>query len=580
MAKLRIFIIILTVWVIWLLNIERFDPLNIDVPTTLYIVSAIVLVPTLLLPVTGQIRFGYVIAPIVAVYVALRLYNVFSPIPVTLPALIMESVVLIITLWIGRRISIDLESFESVVDDVVFETDGTRILNMSDGEQAINDELFRARKFERPVALLYVKLPSIGRLRRIYPNTFQYQLSLEQRYYKARIARIIEGMVYRVDVLMWYGDNLVIGLPETERAHVEQLATQISEIIGSTVLLQVPMGIAVFPQDGLIYSDLVAKAEKNLVNYAEVKEDTTQNDDNDDNNDGTPIPSGISPETHDDPMAITISKRKRPEMPEKISAFAAFTLSMQRLWVYFFGNIQLMPIHQITFTGLDNVKPFYNPDYWVNRIKHQSMSSRHIYQYIKRLMDLTIIILFSPFVLLVSLIVAIAVKLEDGGPILFSQERTGLGGRRFKMYKFRSMVMNAEEVREKTGIRQNERNEVVDANGVKLKNDPRITHTGRFIRATSLDELPQLWNVFNGDMSLVGPRPTSYGVDKYRLFHTQRLDVKPGLTGLWQIHDRGSTDFDNRTLWDMKYIDKFSLAMDLNILVRTVEVVIKKKGGR
>jgi lipopolysaccharide/colanic/teichoic acid biosynthesis glycosyltransferase len=115
---------------------------------------------------------------------------------------------------------------------------------------------------------------------------------------------------------------------------------------------------------------------------------------------------------------------------------------------------------------------------------------------------------------------------------------------------------------------------------LKLDPDPRITRIGRILRKTSLDELPQLLNVLRGDMSIVGPRPTSWGLSRYQLKHTERLNVRPGLTGLWQISARGNTDFDIWLQWDNAYIDKMSFFLDMQIFVRTIGKVLKRKGAR
>ena len=142
------------------------------------------------------------------------------------------------------------------------------------------------------------------------------------------------------------------------------------------------------------------------------------------------------------------------------------------------------------------------------------------------------------------------------------------------MYKFRSMVPNAEALKEKYA-HLNE----LQWPDFKITNDPRITKIGRVLRKTSLDELPQLINVLKGDMSLVGPRPTSFGAETYKLWHTERLDVTPGLTGLWQIIGRASMEFDDRLRLDIAYIERRSLWMDINILFFTVFAVFKGRGA-
>ena len=168
------------------------------------------------------------------------------------------------------------------------------------------------------------------------------------------------------------------------------------------------------------------------------------------------------------------------------------------------------------------------------------------------------------------LIVAILIKLEDPkGKVFFSQERNGKYPATFKMYKFRSMVHNAEELLEKLKD-QNEQTGPV----FKMKEDPRITRVGKFIRKTSIDELPQLFNVLMGDMSLVGPRPPiPREVEQYTTYQMQRLGVKPGLTCLWQVGGRNSVDFDGWVELDIEYIQKRSLWLDIKLIIKTVFVL-------
>ena len=165
--------------------------------------------------------------------------------------------------------------------------------------------------------------------------------------------------------------------------------------------------------------------------------------------------------------------------------------------------------------------------------------------------------------------VALLVRLRDGAPVLFRQERVGLHGRRFNVIKFRTMDRDAE-------ARYEELVEQSDARAFKLTDDPRITRTGRFLRRTSLDELPQLWNVVRGEMSLVGPRPAPpREVDGYDIWHRRRLSMKPGITGLWQVSARQSDDFDGRAELDLSYIDRWSLWLDLKIMARTIPAALE-----
>ena len=215
-------------------------------------------------------------------------------------------------------------------------------------------------------------------------------------------------------------------------------------------------------------------------------------------------------------------------------------------------------------------------NWWKNADPDKRILTGTAYHFAKRMMDVTLIILSLPFILPILGLCALLIKLESpGGSVLFYQRRTGINGNKFKMYKFRTMVPNAEELKKELA-HLNE----LQWPDFKITNDPRITRMGRFLRKTSLDELPQLLNVLIGDMSLVGPRPTSFAADTYDLWHTERLDVLPGLTGLWQIIGRGSMEFDERVQLDIAYIERRSIWLDLQILVRTVLVaLIQQKGA-
>ena len=213
---------------------------------------------------------------------------------------------------------------------------------------------------------------------------------------------------------------------------------------------------------------------------------------------------------------------------------------------------------------------------WINSFdpKKRIFTGRS-YILAKKIMDLTLVLLSAPFWLPVLVIIHLTISITSpGAPAVFTQLRTGIGGKRFSMYKFRSMVPNAEALKEKYA-HLNE----LQWPDFKITNDPRITKVGRILRKTSLDELPQLVNVLKGEMSLVGPRPTSFGSETYKLWHTERLDVMPGMTGLWQIIGRAQLEFDDRLRLDIAYIERAGLWFDINILVRTVFAVFKQRGA-
>jgi len=200
---------------------------------------------------------------------------------------------------------------------------------------------------------------------------------------------------------------------------------------------------------------------------------------------------------------------------------------------------------------------------------------KRIYEISKRAIDIigagSGLLLLSPVIA----IVACAVKFTSKGPVFFSQKRVGKNGELFDMYKFRSMVVNAEELKEKLA-HQNE----MSGPMFKMKDDPRVTKVGKFIRKTSLDELPQLWNVLKGDMSLVGPRPSlPKEVAQFEKWMYKRLCVKPGLTCFWQVSGRNNIDFEDWMKLDIKYVDERNLWIDIKLIFKTVLMLFGDKNA-
>lgn len=198
-----------------------------------------------------------------------------------------------------------------------------------------------------------------------------------------------------------------------------------------------------------------------------------------------------------------------------------------------------------------------------------------LYNIAKRALDIIAstlgLIILSPILL----VVAILIKLESKGPAIFSQKRIGLNKKEFKMYKFRSMVQNAEELKEKLA-KENE----MSGPMFKMKNDPRVTKVGRFIRKTSIDELPQLINVLKGEMSLVGPRPSlPKEVSKFEPWMLKRLSVKPGLTCYWQVSGRNNIDFEDWMKLDLQYVNDRSFWLDLKLILKTATVLFGDKNA-
>jgi lipopolysaccharide/colanic/teichoic acid biosynthesis glycosyltransferase len=173
--------------------------------------------------------------------------------------------------------------------------------------------------------------------------------------------------------------------------------------------------------------------------------------------------------------------------------------------------------------------------------------------------------------------VAAAIRVSDGKPALFRQRRAGLGGHPFLIVKFRTMRMGADA--ERAVLRAANANEVAGGAAFKMTDDPRVTRVGRYLRRTSVDELPQLWNVLRGEMSLVGPRPHPYDdLAGYAPWHYGRLAVKPGLTGLWQIRGRSEADFDRWVAYDLEYIRTRTFLGDVSIIFRTIPAMIRRTG--
>lgn len=197
-------------------------------------------------------------------------------------------------------------------------------------------------------------------------------------------------------------------------------------------------------------------------------------------------------------------------------------------------------------------------------------NKRKTYWFCKRFFDVVLSFFALIVLAIISIPVAIAIKLEDGGPIFFAQDRTGLNGKVFKMYKFRSMCKNAQEMH----FDMLDSNEL-DGPAFKMKDDPRITKVGKFLRKTSLDELPQVINILKGEMSIVGPRPLpTYETEQCNDYQKQRLLVKPGLTCYWQCSGRSNIPFDEWIDLDLKYINDSSFWVDVLLIMKTFGVVL------
>jgi len=239
-------------------------------------------------------------------------------------------------------------------------------------------------------------------------------------------------------------------------------------------------------------------------------------------------------------MSLNINVKVVPEQ---------FEIPIQRLRTSYIGFIPVLEY---------SMRNIYGPEVMSKRIMDIIFSS------------LGLIILSPLFILL-----AVLIKLDSKGPVLYVSKRVGKKGRLFNFYKFRTMVAGADKMLKQL----RDRNEA-DGPIFKMRNDPRVTRIGKLLRRYSLDELPQLWNVLKGDMSIVGPRPPlPEEVDNYKEKHLKRLEIKPGITGLWQIRGRSDTSFYRLVKWDIWYIKNWSPSLDLKIILKTIPVVLKGKGA-
>jgi lipopolysaccharide/colanic/teichoic acid biosynthesis glycosyltransferase len=213
-------------------------------------------------------------------------------------------------------------------------------------------------------------------------------------------------------------------------------------------------------------------------------------------------------------------------------------------------------------------------------IRHTQTAYSFAHFVVKRVADYLLVIPSLIFVIPASFLIALAIVLDSPGKPLFKQKRVGINGNIFEMYKFRSMYENVDQTLHIKHIDDYASGKLDISQGVKLKNDTRVTRVGNFIRKTSLDELPQLINVLNGTMTLVGPRPLPiYEVEHFNLWHNERLNVIPGMTGYWQVYGRSAVSFNDQLRYDIHYIKHMSIWLDVKLLFMTFYTVIRRNGA-
>lgn len=561
MAKFRLLLILLMGSIFLLFSVTRpelvMGDLNfrLDLSSLVFVCASAVTLAVLILPDLARMRFEFAYAIILVGYLILRLgvFQVQSDDPRRIVYLIlMEALSLMFTLVVVRLVSLAVTNFEKAVENIVLRPSNLRILSMADGEERINAELFRARRFDRPVGFILLDMSVLNRLSTGKQSTLE--AVFQKHYFQTRVGQIVEAALFQTDILTWYNENLFVCLPETGYEEALKTARELHKLILIRLNLSLPIGIVVFPENGLIYRDLVEAAMRNTGII------TTEEETGALSRRGTGILPRLDVDSITDPEALPVKQIKpataplrpdtgslkaakdtgslktspstptrspepSPRAGDGISgssvsaspgvAVAKPTNPFERIVEAYRNLYELFPISEVSSPrGSDHPD---DPDFWVNLLPYQSASSRALYRILKRTMDLGLVIISAPAWMPLLLLLAVLVYLQDRGPIFFVQERTGVGGKRFKMYKFRTMVTNAEELLKELAAQGLAK---LDARGklaepLKLSHDPRVTPIGRIMRKTSLDELPQLLNVVKGDMSIVGPRPTSWSVDNY-----------------------------------------------------------------
>ena len=392
----------------------------------------------------------------------------------------------------------------------------------------LSEERRRSERSGLPFSLLAMDISELADLSKQYPNLNLFQM-------KKAISTMVLENCRSIDIKSWYSDtSLKILLPETSMNNAHIISEKLHENFNNG-----------FRSMFGIKNAIDIKKNIMITSFPEIMNNSR---------------SSSSSKTEDINKSETTSVYKSDS-----EGATSSVLSMK--WEPLNQTILTWPLYSDLLKGHD----FPNFEKWI-----------------KRSLDiigaLVGIILFSP----VMLVIAILIKTTSCGPILFRQERMGFLGKTFTFLKFRSMYTDCSEDRHREYVTKLIKNEInpahqeLDCKPVfKMNDDPRVTPFGYFLRKSSLDELPQLINVLKGDMSLVGPRPPiPYEVEKYENWHFRRvLEVKPGITGLWQVEGRSSTTFNEMVRLDIAYVNNFSLWLDLKILFKTIWVVFTAKGA-
>ncbi len=510
MSNIKSITITLITWFIILFSVNTLTNGQIEIPVFAQLLAVAISTAILLMPQLS--RTHLLISGVVSLVVFGALF-VTTGANGSVVSIVMSIIAVEISVILTHILSQRITKIDRAAHIFTMGSQQIGMVSIEEGQEKLNGELYRARRLERPMAVVYCELNTRDEKDiTVENNTVNWQITrtFRHRFQQFQMSKLAASLIYKDDIIIEYGDRIIIGLPETDTPEAATFINRLGKLVAETMGLEITIGTAIFPDNGLMAEDLIYAAQRNAA--------TWQN---------------LAVEEVERAGSVMLEVQERLKIEEQMA--------------------------------------------WVNEMPATTATSRKVYNALKRAFDVGIVMILLPTILPVFLMVALVIWLDDRGPIFYKQWRTGYGGKRFQMYKFRSMVVNAP---------------VIPAQAVTMpdgsvrylwpeKNgkDPRITRIGHIIRKTSLDELPQLLNVLKGDMTIVGPRPTTWDLDKYTRHQTARLAARPGITGLWQVSARDATNFDERLLWDMKYIDRANLWLDLQIIWLTVAQVFKRGGA-
>lgn len=519
-AQTRLALLAAVAWFAILFNIERINLIpgySLNISNITYFLVIGVGVTLLSFPNLGALKLAPIALCIWAVYLAATtVFGKWARYEGRLSVIAIELIILIMSYGILRVVNRQILNAEYGLQVFVLEQESSPVVSPDTGRMLVQDELDRALRFDRSIACIFCE-------------------------------------VYR---------------QEDSYAQLNKLDNHIADYMLSTISHHYQRIKLVRSLSAMIYkSDIVIPYRQGYVVFLP---ETSKED-----IDKFSYEMALMVET-DEQLSLLVGEAYFPQDGSSIDELIAEARAKVHIYVKD-ENLESKNRDGDVYIAVEKRIEIEKQAQWIDNLTYQSPSTRMIYRPIKRLIDITATIAVVPVLIPVMLMVALVIYLDDGFPALYTQQRTGYGGRRFEMFKFRTMIVNAGTLPPKVIRTTNGEERYVWPD--KDDDDPRITRVGRILRKTSLDEIPQLWNVLNGDMSLVGPRPTSWNVDKYTLLQTERLNVRPGITGLWQVSARESKDFDERLIWDVKYVEKMSLWLDVQIILRTVMQVFKRKGA-